>query len=117
MIRVQNKTRETTVATDVRAARSFWSRLRGLLGTSPLNPGEGLLIEPCSSVHMFGMTYPLDVIFSDRRGVVVGVVENLRPWKATKVYRGARVALELPVGSVSASGTEAGDSLEFEEWN
>jgi uncharacterized membrane protein (UPF0127 family) len=63
---------------------------------------------------MIGMRYPLDVVFADSEGKVVGLAENLRPWRMTRVYRGARYAVELPVGTVSSSGTCRGDVLAFE---
>ena len=112
-LEVRNLTRDSVLADRAAHARTILTRLRGLLGTSGLAGGTGLVIEPCSSVHMFGMRYPLDVVFADREGVVVGVVEDLRPWGMTTVYRGARYAIELPVGVVSASGTELGDTLEL----
>jgi len=112
-IEVRNITRGSALAERADHARTILTRLRGLLGTSGLSEGTGLVIEPCNSVHMWGMSYPLDVVFADREGVVVGVVQELRPWRLTKVYRGARYAIELPVGVISASGTELGDKLEL----
>ena len=37
-----------------------------MLGRPAPRPGEGLLLTPCSSVHMYGMRFPLDVAFLDR---------------------------------------------------
>lgn len=113
-LRVRNVTRDSLLAERARHARSLWHRTRGLLGTEPLAAGEGLVLEPCNSVHMVGMRYALDVVFADREGQVVGLSENLRPWRATRMYRGARFAVELPVGTVAASGTCTGDVLAFE---
>jgi uncharacterized membrane protein (UPF0127 family) len=110
---VHNRTRGVPLATNARHARTVWTRLRGLLGTAGLEEGGGLVIEPCNSVHMFGMKYALDVVFADREGVVVGVVQDLRPWKATRIYRGARYAIELPMGIIASSGTAVGDELEL----
>ena len=109
---MRNLTRGTTLADRAWAARSFGARLRGLIGTDGLLPGQGLLIEPCNSVHMFGMRYPLDLVFADAEGVVCGVVEAIRPWRMTRPYRGARYVIELPVGVVEASGTRVGDALD-----
>ncbi len=111
---MRNTTRGTLLADRARHARTLWQRTRGLLGTAGLERGEGLVIEPCNSVHMFGMRYALDVVFADPEGMVVGLTENLRPWRATRMHRGARYAVELPVGTVAASGTQRGDVLAFE---
>ena len=76
---IQNLTRGSELADAARHARTLWTRLRGLLGTKALAEGAGLVIEPCNSVHMWGMSYPLDVVFASRSLEVVGVVEDLRP--------------------------------------
>ena len=60
-----------TTAVRVCMADGVFTRLRGLLGHPEPQPGEGLLIVPCSGVHMFGMRYPLDVAFLDGSGRVV----------------------------------------------
>ena len=55
----------------IRAAHTHWTRLRGLLGTAPLTPREGLWLRPCRQVHTFGMRFPIDVAFCDRYGFVL----------------------------------------------
>ncbi|RMH38557.1 MAG: DUF192 domain-containing protein, partial [Gammaproteobacteria bacterium] len=42
--------------TNGRVADSFWSRTKGLIGVKRLDAGDGLLIEPCNSVHCFFMS-------------------------------------------------------------
>ena len=102
---------ECVVPTVWRAANP-WTRLRGLLGRKPLEPAaaEGLLIEPCSSVHTFWMGYPLDLIFFDRNSRVVSVCENVAPWSA-RAARGARKTLELAAGSVMVFKPCIGEEL------
>ncbi len=56
-----------------RIATRFTARARGLLGGPPLELDEALLIAPCSSIHTFGMRYPIDVVFLDRNARVVRV--------------------------------------------
>jgi uncharacterized protein len=90
-VRVVNRTRGTVVGDRVRTARTFLSRLVGLLGTAAIADGEGLWIVPCRSVHTLGMRYPIDVAFLDARG-----------------------ALELRSGILAATGTVPGDRFEFE---
>ena len=95
----------------VRVADSWWTRFRGLLGTAPLAAGEGLLIDPCRGVHMFGMRYPIDVAFLDRSGKVVGICRELAPGARSPFVRAARSALELPAGTLDAAGITEGDTL------
>lgn len=95
----------------VRVADSWWARFRGLLATPPLAAGEGLLIDPCRGVHMFGMRYPIDVAFLDRAGKVVGICHHLAPGARSPFVRAARSALELPAGTLEAAGITEGDML------
>ena len=110
-MRAVNVTREAVLATDLRSARRFHQRLRGLLGRDRLPAGEGLWIEPCGSVHTWFMRFPLDVLFIDRSGEVVAVHPGLRPFSATRIHRRARAALELPAGTLAATGTLPGDRV------
>jgi len=111
---VRNETKDSLVASEAKFVTSWWGRLRGLLGEKEICLGSAMVLSPCDSIHMFGMRFPLDVLFADSDGVVVGLVENIRPWRMTKRYRGAVCAVELPVGAIAESNTERGDALKFE---
>lgn len=89
------------------------ARMRGLLGRDGLEDGEGLLIRPTNSVHMFFMRFAIDVVFLDRELVVRKVIEVLRPWRMAGC-RGARAALELPAGTASRRGITVGERLTLE---
>lgn len=114
-VRVQNLTRQAALAERAGHATGFFERGRGLLGRDPLSQGEGLVIEPCNSVHMLFMGYALDVIFADAELNVTGCVQDLRPWRFSPVFWGSRYAIELPVGTIAASGTRLGDRLALGE--
>lgn len=60
---------------------------------------------------MFFMSHPIDVIFLDPDGLVLALREGLRPWRMTRIYRGSRVALELPPGAVAAAAVQPGHRL------
>jgi len=110
-VRILNRTRGTVIGSHVEVADGLWSRVRGYLGRPEPDEGEGILLTPCNAVHMFGMKYPLDVLFLDSRGTVIEVAERLAPWRRTRRVRGARYALEVRAGTVEATGTEPGDGL------
>jgi uncharacterized protein len=95
----------------IEVADRWWLRLRGLLGRPVLPAGEGLLLVPCSAVHMLGMRIPLDVAFLDPDGAVVAVYHALAPGARTSWHRAAARALELPAGTLQASGTGVGDTV------
>ena len=71
-----------------------WTRSKGLLGRSGLDPDEGLWIQPTGSIHMWFMRFPIDVVYADRDGRVLKLVHAIRPWRMS-ACRGAKVALEL----------------------
>ncbi len=116
-LRVENRTRETVLGTRIRLADDLLGRLRGFLLRPAPEPGEGILLSPCQGVHMFGMRYPLDVVFIDDEGQIVRIYESLRPWRWTAVDRSASHALELPPGTVRATATRVGDALSWSPHN
>ena len=93
-------------------ADSPFTRLKGLLGRDGLEPGEGLLLRPAASVHTWFMRFPIDVVFLDRELVVLGIADDLHPWRAAG-KRGAKAALELPAGEAARRGLAVGDQLEL----
>ena len=113
-LRIFNTTRGTLLAERAGEATSAWARMKGLLGRRELPVGEGLLIAPCNSIHMFFMRFPIDALFLDGDGAVVKLFAALPPWRATWVYPNARSVLELPAGVAAATGTVEGDRLSFE---
>lgn len=98
---------------------SAWSattraaRRRGLLDTDHLSPGDGLVIQPCRSVHTVGMHYPIDVLFIATDGVVVKAVKRMQPGRITWPAPAAHTAVELPAGTIDATGTQPGDLIEM----
>ena len=89
------------------------TRIRGLLGRRQLEPGEGMLLRPANSVHMFFMRFAIDVVFVDRELAVRKIVERLRPWRMAGCL-GAKAALELPAGTASRCGITVGEVLSLE---
>jgi uncharacterized protein len=85
-----------------------WARMRGLLGRSELPRGEGILLRPAGSIHTFFMRFPIDAVFVDGDGKVVGVERDMGPWR-TAHRRGAKAVLELAAGT--AGDLDAGAAL------
>jgi uncharacterized membrane protein (UPF0127 family) len=110
-----NATRSVVLGTRVSLADGWLTRLRGLLGRPEPAEGEGLLLTPCSSVHMLGMRYPIDVALLDGERLVLALHPGLRPGWHMAAARGARYALELPVGTLARSATLPGDRLDWQE--
>ena len=108
-----NRTRKEILGDRLGRARTFLERARGLLGRGPLAEGEGLWIAPCRCVHTFGMNRPIDVLFLDRAGRVLGLYSSLPPARITRIFAKAAGALELPAGVILRTNTARGDLVEF----
>lgn len=104
---------QSCLMTQIRHARHFWSRLRGLLGRRCLAANEGLLISPCNQVHTLGMRFPIDVLFLDAEGVIVKCVSQLRPFRLAG-SRQAKHTLELAAGSIKAHALAPGQQLSWQ---
>jgi uncharacterized membrane protein (UPF0127 family) len=87
-----------------------WTRLRGLLGRSGLEVGEGMLFPRTGSIHTMFMRFPIDVVFLDAELRVLSVRKGVPAWRAVK-ERGAKATLELAAGEAARAGIVAGDSL------
>jgi uncharacterized protein len=111
-VKLINQTKGTVVAEKLLIADSFFTRLKGLLGTSELPAGEALLIRPCNNIHMFGMQYSIDVAFVSDTDQVLKTVAALRPGRFSCCST-AHYVVEMPCGTLQASGTESGDRLEM----
>ena len=112
--RLVNERTGAVVASELELASDSRARNRGLLGRSGIADGAVMIIAPCNAIHTFFMRMAIDVAFLDAEGVVLRQVGALPPWRATPVQRGARSVLELPAGTLQASGTREGDCLRFE---
>ena len=86
----------------------------GLLGRKGLEPGEGLYIAPCNSIHSFFMAFPFDAVFVDRDWRVVHLMRAMRPFRLSPIVWRSHGVVELAAGTIGASGTEIGDVLRTE---
>jgi uncharacterized protein len=110
-----NRTRATYLATDLRIARTHWTRFRGLMATDPaqFRDGQGLWIAPSRGVHTCAMRFPIDVLYLDTERVIIHVEHGLRPWRFAAIRVAAASVLELPEGMVQRTKTELGDQVDI----
>ena len=108
-----NQTRGAVLAERAEVADDSRKRRTGLLKHDSLAPGEGLWIAPCEAVHSFGMKFTIDVLFLDRKKRVRKARPALEPRRISACLT-AHSVLELPEGTIVATGTQSGDQLEFE---
>ena len=95
-------------------ANNAWERARGLLGRTRLNEKQGFWLEPCPSVHTFGMRDALDIVFLDKDSKVIKVVENLKPLRFANCFS-ASSTLELLAGQAGSLGIKSGMQLIWKE--
>ena len=60
-------------------------------------------------------TFPIDIIYADRKGKVLKVAPSVKPFKLVAAPMRAFYAIELPDGAIERSNTQAGDMLVLDE--
>ena len=120
VIRVQSLKNQALIADKCLVAECFFDRLRGLIGKTGLETGQGMLFPKCNDIHMWFMSIPIDVVFVRRergstgedRWRVTSTHRTVRPWKLLPLRDGkASETLELPVGTIQRCDIRAGDEL------
>jgi uncharacterized membrane protein (UPF0127 family) len=99
------------------ATERWLERARGWLGKSQADPGDGLVLDPASSIHTFGMRFSLDLAFIDSHGKILKLYPDLKPNRVAFgpvlawLDRQGMQALELPAGRLAALGIQVGQTL------
>lgn len=83
---------------EVRELTSFWTRLRGLLGTDIDSGSLPVLLRPCRGIHTYGMRYAIDVAHLNKAGRVIQTARALRPNRRSQASQSVCV-LERPASS------------------
>jgi hypothetical protein len=112
--RIYRGERHEALLPKVAKTATAFERMRGLLGRSAPAAGEGLLISPCNSVHTLFMRFPIDVIFLNKEGRVIRIIDTMLPFKCA-MSLGARSVLETGAGEAGRTGIQTGDHLVWEE--
>lgn len=110
-MKVYNVENNNIVGTNIRMADKFFARLKGLMFQKELPEGEGLIISPCNSIHMFFMNFPIDVVFLNKDDEVVALVEGIKPRQISKIYFNAAYVIELPVSTIKNADIKVGNRL------
>ena len=106
---LEGKDKRTSITIEM--ADTFLSRFCGLMGRKRLPEGQGLLLAPCSSVHMCFMRFAIDVVYLDKEFRIIKIVRKLRPWIGLSLCYGAWGVVELAAGEAERLGIEQGQSL------
>ena len=111
---IKNLTQGKVLADKVIIARSFKSRLQGLIGKQSLEKNAALVLPNCNGIHTFFMRFPIDVLFLDAQGKAVGKIEALAPFRISPVFWSAKTAIEFPPQTIKNSASQIGDIIRIE---
>ncbi len=111
LIYIEHMASKKVLADKAVYAVHWLGRLIGWLGKKRVAPGDGLYLTHCSSIHTFGMQFPIDVIFLDNRQRVVRTISHLGLFKIA--WARCFSVLELPAGTLDKIPVQTGDLLGF----
>ncbi|KZX11602.1 DUF192 domain-containing protein [Methanobrevibacter curvatus] len=111
-----NKTKNKTLG-NVKCANSFLKRFKGLMFKSKIENGIVLKIPKSkyknrSSIHMFFMKQPLDIIFLDKNKKVFEMT-SLKPWQTYTPKKPARFIIELKKDTIKENNINLNDKIDF----
>ncbi|MGN6529487.1 MAG: DUF192 domain-containing protein [Burkholderiaceae bacterium] len=96
----------------VRTADTLGRRALAMLKPGEPRDAYGLWVKPCRTVHTFGLSDAVDVIFLRADGVVTKVVSRMKPWRMTRCPE-ARTVLELRAGLANRLNIAPGVALDL----
>lgn len=97
------------IVVDVHEASTPLERAKGLLGSTEVGAGKGLLLRS-KQVHTMGMSFTIDTVHLRRDGTVLKVT-TLRPRRLGPLVPRARWVLELDEGEAERLGVRPGIRL------
>ena len=103
-----------SVAAHADIADTSEKRRRGVLARNEFPAGDGLWIVPCEGVHTFGMKFPIDVLFLNKKRKVLKIRTEMKKSRISFCLT-AHSVLELPAGMAAQTGTVVGDELAIEK--
>lgn len=120
---IYNKTKGEVVIENVEVVGSRRGKAKGLMMRKNIPQDNGMLLvfgnaSESNGIWMFGMRFPIDLIFMDDEWRVIMIHREIKPvginpgsWKVYYPEGKAKYALEIAAGR--ANGIEIGDTLGF----
>jgi uncharacterized membrane protein (UPF0127 family) len=121
---IKNITRKKILVRKIEFADSIGKKTKGLMFRDSLAKDAGLLmtfdLERKHEIWMFGMRFPIDIVFIDSAKRIVDIKHSVRPmgrnpftWRIYRPKKPCRYVLEVNAGLTRRTGTEMGDTLLF----
>ena len=95
-------------------ANTFFRRFRGLMLRRKLPTGHGLLIAPCSSIHMCFMRFAIDAVWVDKEMNILKISRNVRPWIGLAWCPKAWGVVEMTAGEADRLGLQSSTKIPLE---
>lgn len=97
------------VCIQVQTPAGLLGHARGLLGSTEVGRGRGLLLR-AKQVHTVGMSYPIDVVHLSRKGEILRI-RTMNPGRVGALVPAARWVLEMDGGEAARLGLGVGGRL------
>lgn len=121
---IKNITKDKILVKKLEIADSVGKKTKGLMFRKELSKDSGFLMvfrnERKHEIWMFGMRFPIDIVFIDKDKRIVDIKHSVKPMgknpKTWRIYRPkepCRYVLEVNSGLIEKTKTEVGDVLEF----
>lgn len=114
-MKIYSNKRKNTICQNTKIAKSFSSRLKGLLGLNSFTNFDGLLLINCRQIHSIGMKFIFDAIYLDKNYKILSKYSNIAKNKILPYNINAKYVLELPSGTIEKYALQIDEYLEFEE--
>jgi uncharacterized protein len=86
-MKIIHKKTQTVIANKTKVASTVLERMVGLMFRKEYGQEfDGLLIEPCNSIHNCFVRFPIDVIFISKNNTVVKIIREFKPWRFSAIY-------------------------------
>jgi uncharacterized membrane protein (UPF0127 family) len=79
----------------------------GLLGRT--TAGSGLFLMGARAIHTFQMKFPIDAVYLNQQGLVIGLEANLMPDRNGAYFEGASHVVEFNSGTIEDNLIEVGE--------
>jgi uncharacterized membrane protein (UPF0127 family) len=106
-----NVNKDNLVLENVKLAKGFLGRFKGLMGRKRLNRSEGLMLLSCNSIHTCFMRFAIDVVFLNMDHEVIALKKAVKPWRMVNFVKKAYITVEMPEGTIEYKNIEVGDLL------
>ncbi|MBT6324595.1 MAG: DUF192 domain-containing protein [Bdellovibrionales bacterium] len=112
MFEVRKKDSNIKICSKAKLASGIYERMKGLMFSKSLEGFDGLILDPCNSIHTCFMNYNIDVIFLDKDLTIIKIIRDMKKWRMSNIYFSSKKVIEIDGCSLDQSISE-GDKLEI----